>query len=424
MKQPWPHQITLSKEAEVIIKEYMIVYLAMEERTGKSLTALLLTEALAIHNILIVTKKKPLKGWNETLADFSYLLHKKYTLTNYHQLKNYNPVDYDCVILDEAHNYISSFPKASALWSVVKRFTAQKPLIYLSATPHAQGRQMLYHQLALSTWSPWWKYSSFYNWFKTYGKPYTIMIRSKEVNQYDRAQDELIRACTDHLFITKTRKQLGFDHEPKDKLHYIELNDLTKARYNVLVKDKLLECCDAILVADTVIKFRTSLHMLEGGTLKISSPVIPIKSPNIVKTVKKTIEDALIFEHYFVLDSSEKIDYIKATWGDSKDVVIMYNYIGEGIKLRAAFINATILQATSYAEGEDLSMFNHLIIYSQDFSTARHTQRRCRQANKARSTSITVHYLLVKKGISEQVYKTVSINKKNYVDSRFERTKL
>jgi len=38
-----------------------------------------------------------------------------------------------------------------------------------------------------------------------------------------------------------------------------------------------------------------------------------------------------------------------------------------------------------------------------------------------RKEDIVVHYLLVKKAISEQVYNTVSINKKNFVDSMFER---
>ena len=88
--------------------------------------------------------------------------------------------------------------------------------------------------------------------------------------------------------------------------------------------------------------------------------------------------------------------------------------------MQSVFKKALILQATSYAEGVDLSHKRHLVIYSQDFSTARHSQRRARQANKNRAEDIIVHYLLVKKGISEQVYQTVSLNKKNYVDSLFE----
>jgi hypothetical protein len=101
-------------------------------------------------------------------------------------------------------------------------------------------------------------------------------------------------------------------------------------------------------------------------------------------------------------------------------MVIMYQYIAEGQKLRASFKNALILQGTSFAEGIDLHAYKHLIIYSQDFSTARHTQRRARQANLNRLEPIKVHYILVKGGISSNVYKSVSVNKKNFVDTVFE----
>jgi ERCC4-related helicase len=120
-----------------------------------------------------------------------------------------------------------------------------------------------------------------------------------------------------------------------------------------------------------------------------------------------------------VLNNTEKVDYIKKHFGDTEDLVIMYNYKAELTKLSAHFKKAKLLQGTSYAEGVDLSMHKHLVVYSQDFSTARHTQRRARQANMNRKEPITVHFLLVKKAISEEVYKTVSINKKNYVDSVF-----
>jgi len=143
-------------------------------------------------------------------------------------------------------------------------------------------------------------------------------------------------------------------------------------------------------------KLRVSLHMLEGGVAKIDG-------------VNR------------VLANEEKIDYIKAIWGDHSDLVIMYNYISEGVKLKEQFTKAVILQATSFAEGVDLSHIRNLVIYSQDFSTARHTQRRARQANKNRTDPITVHYILVKDAISDQVYNTVTEKKQNFVDSVFER---
>ena len=152
-----------------------------------------------------------------------------------------------------------------------------------------------------------------------------------------------------------------------------------------------------MLVCDTTSKLRTSLHQLEGGTIKIDND-----------------------RH--VLSNCEKVDFILEHFGDEESLVIMYNYQAELVKLDQHFKRARLLQATSFAEGVDLHEYSDLVIYSQDFSTARHTQRRARQANKKRDKPINVHYLLVRKAISEQCFKTVSVNKKNFVDSVFNRS--
>jgi hypothetical protein len=390
---PYSYQEQLSHDALEILRAHGIVYLAMEERTGKTLTAILACEKSSVSRVLVITKKKALAGWQETLNAFPHM--KQYTVTNYHQAKKFlDPSIFDLIILDESHNYISGFPKVSKLWKDIANLTEEKPIIYISATPYAQGPHLLYHQFALSTWSPWRKYSNAYSWFRTYGLPNTIWLNSRQVEQYNKVKNSEVLLCCEHLFITKTRKELDFMQEPVDSLHYIQLSEKTKELYNRLQKDRILEELD--LVADTVMKLRVSLHMLEGGVAKIDG-------------VNR------------VLANEEKIDYIKAIWGDHSDLVIMYNYISEGVKLKEQFTKAVILQATSFAEGVDLSHIRNLVIYSQDFSTARHTQRRARQANKNRTDPITVHYILVKDAISDQVYNTVTEKKQNFVDSVFER---
>ena len=390
---PFPHQIELAKLGLAILQANGLAYLSCEERTGKTLAAILMVEDFNCKSVLVITKKKALEGWHDTLKAFPHT--KNYTVTNYHQARKEQK--HDLVILDEAHNYISSFPKAGKIWRELRPLCSRSPIIYLSATPHAQGYQQLYHQFALSSYTPWKTYTSFYNWFRTYGKPYTLEINGIQINQYDRCDSELIWASCEHLFVTKTRQELGFKYEPTDEIHMIELEDKTRHVYNELLEHNIVELKAGTLVCDTNSKLRFSLHMLEGGVAKIE-------------------------EQYIVLANKEKIKYIKDNFGDHSKLVIMYNYIAEGEKLNKAFRFAKILQATSYAEGVDLHKYKDLVIYSQDFSTARHTQRRARQANKNRDTPITVHYLLVKKGISEQVYKTVSVNKKNFVDSIFQRT--
>lgn len=393
---PYEYQEELSDDAFAILRQNMIVYLAMEERTGKTLTAILTAEKANVQKVLVITKKKALDGWHDTLKAFAH--HKNYTVVNYHQAYKH-AAKYDLIILDESHNYISAYPKRGKIWKELKPILANTPIIYLSATPYAQGPQQLFNQFALSSWSPWLKHGTFYKWFALYGKPYTKEINGIKIPQYDRCHEQFVIDSCSHLFISKTRRELGFKHEPTDQLHWVELGPTIRAVYNELLEHDIAESEVGTIVCDTSPSLRTTLHQLEGGTVKIG-------------------------DARFVLANSEKVDYILKHFGDTEDVVIMYNYIAEKTKLEAAFKNARILQATSFAEGVDLHKHKHLIIYSQDFSTARHTQRRARQANKNRQAAITVHFLLVKQGLSEQVYKTVSVNKKNFVDSVFTRTKL
>lgn len=407
--KPYDYQLTLAEQAFEVLKDNGIVYLAMEERTGKSITGLLVLEkSELVKNVLVITKKKALDGWQETLDNCPWLV-KSYKLVNYHSANKVDPTLYDAVILDESHAYISSYPKRGKIWKDISLVCHNKPIVYMSATPYAQGIQLLFNQLALSVCSPWAQYKTFYGWYKVYakrdknGQTDKIRIGGRFIETYKQILHSKALLDVDHLFITKTRKSLGFTQEPTDVLHYINLSESTKTAYNILMKDKVLEFevgdISYLLVADSVLKLRTALHMLEGGVLKVDG-------------------------NYIELNMQEKVDYILDNWGDTEDVAIMYQYVAEGNKLRQHFNNALVLQGISYAEGVDLSYIKHLIIYSQDFSTAKHTQRRARQANKNRDYIIEVHYLLVKKAISSQVYETVSINKANFIDSLFKQEQL
>ena len=420
---PYPHQVTIADEAYNVLSKYGMVYLGMEERTGKTLASILLAEKTTRTRVLVLTKKKALGGWYETLDSYATngrlckesglytaTLHNStyITVTNYHGVhravkKNgktkyilkINPSDYDLIILDEAHSYLSAYPKLGAIWKSVKKLCIGQPIIYLSATPYAQGYQLLYNQLRLSDWSPFKQYKDFYRFFEVYGIPQKIKTDYGLQETYKKCKPSVWTRAK-HLFVSYTRKDLGFEHEPTDVIHHFELSDKTREQYNY-VKNKSLFITEQFeSEIDSSMKLRTTLHMIEGGVAKVE-------------------------DDYYILDNKEKIDAIKRDFGDTADCVIMYHYKAEFKKLSYHFKKARLLQATSYAEGVDLSTYGHLIIYSQDFSTARHSQRRARQANKQRKEPIDVHFYLVKGGISEQVYKTVSINKTNFIDSLFNR---
>lgn len=395
---PFNHQLEIADKAYEVLQSNAIVYLSMEERTGKTLTSLLVCEKSKAKNILIVTKKKALEGWEDTLKKYKGIT-KKYTSINYESIhKLDNPKGFDLIIIDEAHANLSSYPTISKTWKKVYECTKGKPIIFLSATPSAQTYAQLFHQLKLSNWSPWAKYKNFYDWFNKYGILKVIFLAGRQIKQYNEVHTEMVWEDVKHLFISYTRQELGFKHEPNDVLHYIELDKETKDMYNELNKHSVIK--EFEYIADTPMKLLVGLHQLEGGTLKVD------------------------VDRSELLRTDEKIRYIKRVFGDVPSLVIFYHYKQEELKLKSSFSKATILQATSFAEGVDLSMYETLVIYSMDFSTARYSQRRARQANMRRESEINVHYLLVKGAISEQVYQTVAVNKSNFIDKYFNREDL
>ena len=58
-----------------VLKEHKFVYLAMEVRTGKTLTSLSISKTLAVSNVLFITKKKAISSiqddYNLLNPDFS-----------------------------------------------------------------------------------------------------------------------------------------------------------------------------------------------------------------------------------------------------------------------------------------------------------------------------------------------------------------
>jgi len=393
---PYTHQIEGANEAYDILGKHALVYIAYEERTGKTLTSILVAEMSKADRILVLTKKKALDGWHETLGAFTHTKH--YTVTNYHGAVKIKG-NYDLVILDEAHSYLSASPKVGKIWKDVFKLTKDKPIIYLSATPYAQGYRLLFNQFRLSTWSPFKGYKNFYAWHRTWGIPDKARTPYGLVETYAKFKPQVFDLCK-HLFITKTRQELNFEHEPEDLLRYVDLKASTRDLYNKCMRTEMIRLPTGEVGAlDSPMKLRTTLHMLEGGVAKIE-------------------------DKYIVLPNEEKIDAIKGDFGDTEELCIMYQYIAEGEKLRKAFKHAKILQGTAFAEGISLAHVENLVVYSQDFSTARHSQRRARQANKQRKTPINVVFYLIKDGISEQVYTTVAKNKTNFIDKLFSRKEL
>lgn len=394
---PLPHQIATATKALEILKLKGYVYINGQPRSGKTLTSILVAEQTKAEHILVLTKKAAIDGW----LDFTTKSSKNFTVTNYEQLGriadrvikfNYNPSNFQLVIIDESHN-IGAFPKMSGRAKIIRAFCRDLPHIHLSGTPVIESACAIYHQMAISKYNPFYQWRTFYEFHNYFGIKDYIWIRGQQIPQYNKFKPELLEIIK-MFTIYMSQADAGITTEIEDKIHYIELSNELKSLYNQLLKDKVIKIDDKDYLADSTMKLRTALHQLEGGTLKID-------------------------DEYVDLPYNDKAIYILNTFGDSSDIGVMCHFLEERNKLSKIFKHIQLFSSNAHAEGVDLSHLKHFIIYSSDYSGAKFVQRRERIVNINGSNTTTVHHLLVKKAISEQVYNTVS-KKRDFNNDTFE----
>ena len=417
--QPLPHQLTKSKEVFDLLRMYKYAYINGQPRSGKTLTSLLaISYSKSIKRILFLTKKSAISGIHKFTDDPElkpYWSHQTHTITNYESIGryitrttsisgkplkkpirelqlNYNPDDFDLVILDEAHR-LGKLGKPSQTYQLVKQLTGDKPFLAMSGTPIVESPNHIYYQMSISTRSPF-QQPSFYRFFDDWGIPTYLKLHGRMVTQYKQAKPELLNYI-DKFTVTMTQIGAGIDqsNQAQDHLHYIEPSAGFIRLYNQLLKDKILPINNQFLVCDSTMKLRTSLHQMEGGTVLIDQ--IPTN-----------------------LNLTYKLDYIKQTWPDSPKTGIMCYYVHERDLLKKHFPNSEIYSSISHAEGVDLSHLDNFIIFSFGFSGAKFVQLRNRAVNVNSQSESKVHILLTKNSISMQVYESVK-NKQNFNDSLF-----
>jgi len=389
---PREHQVEGAEWALTTVRKYGLAYLSWQERTGKTLTALLTVENSKANTCLIVTKKKAIDGWQETLASWTHKT--KFQVVNYesaHKVKG----DFDFIILDESHHAISSVGRPSKTWKTIAKLTVKKPILYLSATPYAEHLGLIYHQLKLSSWNPFKRYKNFYDWFRHYGISNLTRTPYGLVETYTKYRDEEILEVLEPYFNFKTRADVGIEHEPSVNLITVKPHKETVDLVKQMLKDEVFEYDGNIIPLDSPMKTRTVHYQIEGGTVKTENG-------------------------YISLPHKEKIDYIKKSYDESK-IAIMAHFIAEREILKKVFPKATILSSDGDAEGVDLHKIDKLIVYSMSFKTSKYTQRLARQANHNRDTPIVVDILVMDKPmIGKAVYESVAVKKVNFDKNSYE----
>jgi len=96
-----PYQQQIVERGLGILNKYRFLYLAMEVRTGKTLTSLSLADKMGASHVLFITKKKAISSIQ---ADFDKLNPSyRITIINYESLHTVDG-NFDLIICDEAHS--------------------------------------------------------------------------------------------------------------------------------------------------------------------------------------------------------------------------------------------------------------------------------------------------------------------------------
>ncbi len=398
------YQIDIANRGLEIINEFGMVYLAMQVRTGKTLTSLHLASKMNVQNVLFVTKKKAMSSilddWKNSKVNFNL------DIINYESLHKYNN-DYDVVILDEAH-CMGQYPIPSERTKLLKELCKGKPVIYLSGTPSPESFAQMFHQFWVSDRSPFKEFKNFYAWHKEYGIPKKKFVFNRELNDYSHVKQERIQSEMQHLMLTYTQQEAGFESLVQEVILYVPMSDKKKWAIDRIIKDKLFKTKDGdVVLADTAVKEMQKVHQICGGTVKCEDG------------------KAIIFD-------DTKAKFIKERFKGQK-IAIFYKYIAEGLLLRATFGNihedpqafneaggdaVFISQVQSGREGINLSSADALVMYNIDFSAVSYWQSRARMQTKDRTIASKVYWIFTTGGIEDRIFNMVQ-NKKDFTLSHF-----
>lgn len=395
------YQKKIIENAFNVINLHGFVYLAMEVRTGKTLTSLGLSQRLGIKNLLFVTKKKAISSIESDYKSLSPSYHLE--CINYESLHKLPNVRWDMIIIDEAHT-LGAFPKPSKRAKQIKEIIRKhKPYVcLLSGTPTPESYSQMYHQVYGIPTNPFSKYTNFYRFSDDHVIKTQRQINGFMVSDYSDGRQSINDLMNPYI-ISYTQKQAGFESEIEEEILTVPVKTTDMCRK--LKKDLVIDMDSEVILADTGVKLMSKLHQMYSGTVKFESG----------KSV--------------VLDTS-KADYIKWRFSDKK-LGIFYKFKAELDALKQVFgdmictdleeFNTSekhiALQIVSGREGISLRNADFIVFYNIDFSATSYWQARDRMTTKDRKYN-KVYWVFSDKGIEKDIYKTV-IQKKDYTLKHF-----
>lgn len=399
------YQVDIVNRSCEILTNNGFVYLAMEVRTGKTMTSLSICKEMFANNVLFVTKKKAIKS----ITDDYDLLSAKFNLEviNYESLSKVSAnKKWDIIILDEAH-CLGAFPKPSSRAKEVRDLIASTGanVILLSGTPTPESYSQIYHQVYGCPYNPFAAYKNFYTFAKDFVKLKTKKIGSFMVNDYSHGKDEIMQQMNKYM-ISFSQKQAGFSSQINEHILTVDLKDSTLSLIKRLEKDYVIEGKEEVILADTAVKLQNKLHQLYSGTIKFESGNSMVIDTTKAEFIKERFAGKRIGIFY---KFKEELNAIKSVFGEDVTTDLQ--------EFKSGKINSIALQIVSGREGISLKEADALVYYNIDFSATSYWQSRDRMTT-IDSLESDIYWIFSRDGIEEDIYKSVS-KKKDYTVNIF-----
>mgnify|MGYP003109701272 CR=1 FL=1 len=399
------YQIEIISKGLQILKTSGFLYLAMEVRTGKTLTSLGMCNLLQAKDVLFVTKKKAISS---IVEDYNKLSpYYKLEVINYESLHKVAQTGWDVVICDEAHT-MGAFPKPNKRAKQIKEIIRRSNpfVILLSGTPTPESYSQMYHQVYGIPNNPFSVYKNFYSFCRSYVDVKTKYINSMTINDYSAGFKSIIDDMAPYK-INYSQKMAGFKTVIEEKVLYVELSSVCRSLIKQIKKDRIIQGDNEIVLADTGVKLMSKIHQLCSGTVKFESGNSMVIDNTKAKFIKKQFKNKKIGIFY---KFKEEYKAIKSVYKDM---------ITNDLEDFNSTKKSIALQIVSGREGISLKKADALVYYNIDFSATSYWQSRDRMTTKNRDAN-KIYWIFSKSGIEKKIYKTV-VKKKDYTLTHFKR---
>lgn len=395
-----PHQEEISNKAVAILREHHLVYLSMEVRTGKTLTALATAEKYGARHPLFVTKKKAIGSIEDD--DDKYETALDLTVTNYEQLHNIITT-HDLIIIDEAHS-IGQFPKPAERTKLLKSICDGKPIIYLSGTPTPESYSQLYHQFWVSSFSPFKTYPNFYKWAADYVNVKKKYYYNREIKDYSQADKSKIDLATSHLFLSFTQSEAGFEQSVVEEILTVKMSEGTYLLADYLKKHRVhIGKEGQEILADTEVKLLQKLHQIYSGSVLAEDGNATVFDHTKVHFIKKHFVGQKIGVFY-----KFKAERAMLFWAFGADKITE-----DPMEFNAGSGKTFIAQIQSGREGINLSTADCLVFLNIDFAAVSYWQARARLQDKNRTKEAKIYWVFAEGGLENKIYERV-LDKRDY----------